>query len=108
VFPFGHLLTPFSEPDVRLSPHPALQGFKSLRFFRSLHFRSHGTFTALLLLVDYSATFNPLPSFALWLAFPTSDYYDGSDSLTSHRLTASLNILIRVSHVHVDGLYEIV
>lgn len=35
---------------------------------------------ALLLLVDYSATFNPLPSFALWLAFPTSDYYDGSDS----------------------------
>jgi hypothetical protein len=24
-----------------------------LRFFRSLHFRSHGTFTALLLLVDY-------------------------------------------------------
>jgi hypothetical protein len=73
VFPSGHLLTPFSEPDVQLSLHPALQGFSSLRFFRSLHFRSHGTFTALLLLVDYSATFNPLPSFGLWLAFPTSD-----------------------------------
>jgi len=33
VFPDGHFLTPFSEPDVRLSPHPALQGFDSLRFF---------------------------------------------------------------------------
>ena len=93
MFPFGHLLTPFSEPDVRLSPHPALQGFKSLRFFRSLHFRSHGTFTALLLLVDYSATFNPLPSFALWLAFPTSDYYDGSDSHNRPLRTALITIL---------------
>jgi hypothetical protein len=108
VFPSGHLLTPFSEPDVQLSLHPALQGFDSLRFFCSLHFRSHGTFTALLLLVDYSAIFNPLPSFAMWLAFPTSDYYDGSDSLSSHRLTAHLSILVRVSHVHVDGLSEIV
>jgi hypothetical protein len=100
-------ITLSSEPDLQLSLHPALQGFNSLRFFRSLHFRSHGTFTALLLLVDYSTTFNPLPSFALWLAFPTSDYYDGSDSLTSHRLTASLNILVRVSRVHIDRLYEV-
>jgi hypothetical protein len=107
VFPSGHLLTPFSEPDVQLSLHPALQGFSSLRFFRSLHFRSHGTFTALLLLVDYSATFNPLPSFALWLAFPTSDYYDGSDASISHRWTAHLSILIEASHVHTDGLYDI-
>ena len=81
MFPDGHFLTPCSEPDVRLSPHPALQGFDSLRFFRRLHFCSCGTFTALLRLVDYSATFNPLPSFALWLAFPTSDYYDGSPTL---------------------------
>src|SRR5256714_5162272 len=58
-------ITLSSEPDLQLSLHPALQGFNSLRFFRSLHFRSHGTFTALLLLVDYSTTFNPLPSFAL-------------------------------------------
>ena len=105
---FARFSTLSSEPDLQLSLHPALQGFESLRFFRSLHFRSCGTFTALLLLVDCSATFNPLPPFALWLAFPTSDYYDGSDSLTRHRLSASLNILVRVSHVHVDRLYEIV
>src|SRR5438067_6535723 len=58
---FARFSTLSSEPDLQLSLHPALQGFESLRFFRSLHFRSCGTFTALLLLVDCSATFNPLP-----------------------------------------------
>jgi hypothetical protein len=79
----------------------------SLQHLRSLHFRSHGPFTALLLLIDF-ATVNPLPSFALWLAFPTSDYYDGSDASISHRWAAHLNILVEVSHVHIDGLNRIV
>jgi hypothetical protein len=55
-----------------------------------------------------SAIANPLPSFALWQAFPTSDYYDGSDASISPRWTTHLNILIEASHVHVDGLYDIV
>ena len=77
----------------------------SLQHLRSLHFRSHGTFTALLLLIDIVIV-NPLPPFAMWLAFPTSDYYDGSDASISHRWTARLGILIEASHVHIDGLYE--
>ena len=70
--------TASGSPRVDIPPSGLLLNL-SLQHLRSLHFRSHGTFTALLLLID-SATVNPLPSFALWLAFPTSDYYDGSDS----------------------------
>ena len=97
--------TASGSPRVDFPPSGLLLNL-SLQRLRSLHFRSHGTFTALLLLIDFAIA-NPLPSFALWLAFPTSDYYDGSDSLTSHRLTASLNILVRVSHVHTEGLNEV-
>jgi hypothetical protein len=40
----------------------------------------------------------------MWLAFPTSDYYDGSDSWVRHRWTVHLRILTQVSHVRMDVL----
>jgi hypothetical protein len=46
-----------------------------------------------------------LPPFALWPAFPTADYYDGSDARSPLRLTANLGIGQRASHVPEDGLY---
>src|SRR2546426_325285 len=50
---------------------------------------------------------NKLASFAMYVAFPRSDYYDASDALSRHRQTACLNIQLRASHVHRDGLNEI-
>src|SRR6266542_4666466 len=40
-----------------------------------------------------SSTANSLPSFALWSAFPTSDYYEGSVPLPSHQMTTLLPCL---------------
>src|SRR5438093_1626891 len=37
-----------------------------------------------------SSAANSLPSFALWSAFPTSDYYEGSVPLPSHQTTTFL------------------
>jgi len=31
-----------------------------------------------------------LPSFAMWTAFPSSDYYDGSAPYRPHRVTVTL------------------
>ena len=50
---------------------------------------------------------NRLPSFAMCLAFPSSDYYEDSVSCGSHRRPALLVILPQPSHVHDSGLYEI-
>jgi hypothetical protein len=47
----------------------------------SLHFADvHGLHIHHIFGYLCSETPNRLPSFALWLAFPTSDYYDGSDA----------------------------
>ncbi len=40
--------------------------------------------TVLLVVIDAAST---LPSFAMWSAFPTSDYYEGSVPLRGHRQT---------------------
>jgi hypothetical protein len=45
-----------------------------------------------------------LPPFAMSLVFPTSDYYDGSDSWIRHRWTVHLLILTQVSHIRMDVL----
>jgi hypothetical protein len=49
-----------------------------------------------------------LPSFALWLAFPTSDYYGGSDAIHVSLADCSPISFRIASHVHDKGLYEIV
>jgi hypothetical protein len=43
--------------------------------------------------IPYLESVNSLASFALYAAFPRSDYYDTSDAHGRHRETASLNIL---------------
>jgi len=49
---------------------------------------------------------NKLRPFALWLAFPTSDYYGRSDAQASHWWTAHLGIPACASHVHKIGLLQ--
>jgi hypothetical protein len=49
---------------------------------------------------------NPLAPFALYAAFPRSDYYGASDAHALHRGTAPLPAW--ASHVHDDGLGKIV
>ena len=51
----------------------------------------------------FLASLSQLPSFAMWLVFPTSDYYDGSDTLSPHRpqlVQAFVGQVTRVSNVH--------
>ena len=48
-----------------------------------------------------------LPPFAVWLAFPTADYYGGTDADCGHRQTACLGIPRPASHVHTKGLCEV-
>lgn len=48
-----------------------------------------------------------LRPFAMWTAFPSSDYYGRSDAFNRHRLTARLGIRLEASHVHQDGLCEV-
>ena len=49
-----------------------------------------------------------LPPFPLWPAFPTSEYYGGSDAQHDPWQTACLDIPCRASHVHADGLYAVI
>jgi hypothetical protein len=51
---------------------------------------------------------NRLPPFALWLAFPASDYYGGSDAIHVSLADCSPICFRIASHVHDKGLYEIV
>src|SRR5262249_13243530 len=53
----------------------------------------------------FSRSVNLLASFALWPAFPTSDYYDASDALDGHWQTACLIIPSRASHVQASGFF---
>jgi hypothetical protein len=109
--------TPPSEPAVQVSLQRALQGVASIA--GKTGFVMFFTFIAAsIILRDSRLTSNsgdtrqlldqnnvtPLPPFAMWLAFPTSDYYDGSDSWIRHRWTVHLHILIQVSHVRMDVL----
>lgn len=50
---------------------------------------------------------NKLPPFAMWPAFPASDYYGGSDSTQRLRLTASLGIRWVASCIAVDALKRV-
>ena len=56
----------------------------------------------------YSGNVSPLAPFAMYVAFPRSDYYGASDSHTGHQWSAHLNIPAWASHVHDDELDEIV
>ncbi len=62
-----------------------------------------------MLAFGYRLHWNPdeLAPFAMWLAFPASDYYGASDALGRPWQTAYLRILPGASHVHRDGLDEI-
>jgi hypothetical protein len=116
---------PPSEPDVRLSPHPALQGltFRLLRYHKICHpisfhrlplplpylatvLRVLPDFTSILATNVYSGNVNPLASFPLYAAFPRSEYYDASDAHALHWGTAPLPAW--ASHVPTDTLYEMV
>ena len=76
--------TPSSEPDVQLSKHPALQGPAFLaRHCRRVRIPLHFTLQPIqfrTVRVSLLRVAFPLPPFALRPAFPTSDYYEGSDS----------------------------
>jgi len=48
---------------------------------------------------------NPLAPFAMYAAFPRSDYYGASDAPMFHR---GLHLHIGASHVHINGLGEVV
>jgi len=57
--------------------------------------------------IGYSArTPDRLVPFALWTAFPPSDYYGTSDAPRGHWPTAGLGIPHGASHVHASGLCE--
>jgi hypothetical protein len=114
-------LTPPSEPDVRLSPHPALWGLTTFAPRITPGLVISFAFTAApAILRDHRLTqtssgtkqlldqenVNPLASFPLCAAFPRSEYYDASDACTLHSWTAQLPA--QASHVHDDGLCKIV
>jgi len=122
--PFGVLLrllacfhTPPTEPDVQLSLHPALQrsAFRLQDYSWTCHSRSISQLhlTERPKFIRLAGTFyrrdvDLLASFAMYTAFPYSDYYDASDAPISHWQTACLSILIGASHVHRDGLYKVI
>ena len=56
----------------------------------------------------YKKNVDFLASFALYAAFPHSDYYDASDASISYQWTAHLNILIEASHVHGNRLCKVI
>jgi hypothetical protein len=86
------VLTPPSEPAVRLSPQRALQGLATSRDFPVIGSSCIGaarltgdTRTSpddLQLFVNPNV--NPLAPFPMWLAFPTSEYYGTSDACSLH------------------------
>jgi hypothetical protein len=73
---------PFPKPDVRLSPHPAFPRLVSLSTGSDLGCWQafQETFLPVSIPLPELRFSNRLPPFALWPAFPTADYYDGSDS----------------------------
>jgi hypothetical protein len=73
--------------------------------FADIHGYGSATLTFGYLCID---TPDRLPPFALWPAFPTSDYYGGSDALANSRRTARLGKLAGASHVHDHGLCGVV
>ena len=103
---------PLSKPDVRLSPHPAFPSSVHLSFQteQPLHFADiHGYDSATWLLGYFClGPSDELPPFPLWPAFPTSEYYGGSDAQHDPWQTACLDIPCRASHVHADGFYAMI
>ena len=83
------LSTPPAEPDLQLSKHPALQGSSLLpgryRPVRTPLMFGFQRLNFIRLQPCYLRADSPLASFAMWTAFPPSDYYEASDS--SHRST---------------------
>ena len=74
---------PNPKPDVQVSKHPAFQMSLSDKAFSGQLPHSSRT-------LPISESFghpkqNILPPFAMWLTFPTSDYYGGSATRPPHR-----------------------
>jgi hypothetical protein len=96
--------TPPSEPDMRRSPHPALQGLASASIVTDRFVMFFAFIAASIVLEDNRLTstsggtkqlidrniVNPLAPFALYAAFPRSDYYGASDAHALHWGTAPL------------------
>ena len=72
----GGLLHPPTEPDLPLSGHPSLRrmGYPWDIHFSTLIVGFLHPFSGVICFVPT----HRLPSFAMWPAFPTSDYYEGS------------------------------
>jgi len=89
---------PPSEPDVRLSPHPALHqtphfdgaraSGSAVPSTRWCSWRIVGIHRRLLPCRSAVAVW--LSPFAMWPAFPASDYYEDSATPWRHQLTTSL------------------
>ena len=106
---------------MHLSAHPALQGLATFALSVTTELVTFIAFTAAPLplpgsrlaqnsldtrqLLDQNDV-NPLLPFALYTAFPCSDYYGSSDACLVHRWTAHLRK--QASHVPTDTLYEMV
>jgi hypothetical protein len=102
--------TPPTKPDVPLSWHPAFQGPAFLA--RDYHGSVSCFDFAFIVLTSKDSGYCliqgafPLPPFALWPAFPTSDYYEGSDSAQVSTADCWPASSRAVSHVHDVGLCE--
>jgi hypothetical protein len=77
---------------------------------QSLHFADIHGYGSAMLTSGYVCRDLPdrLPPFAMWPVLPTSDYYGGSDAGRRHWRAARLGIPRPASHVHDDGLCEVV
>jgi hypothetical protein len=75
-----------------------------------LHFTDIHDYGSVMLASGYMGRDLPdrLPPFARWPAFPASDYSGGSDADQGHWRAARLGIPRPASHVHDDGLCEVV
>jgi len=99
-------------PRRTVSKHPALQGLATSRCFSVIGspFIGAARFTSDIrtspndLQLFVNPNVNPLAPFAMYVAFPRSDYYGASDAIVVHRLAARLQTI--ASRVHRDRLYE--